>query len=119
MNRPVILVDIGEARLPEITPVVPVEASWVPEVYEAPPPPALGAPCQVDEPWSPRNLRNLLPRSSCANAEDTVLLALVTGGRDGRFDGGAVDCASNGVAPANHTVATAADAGDSGDEGMC
>lgn len=40
MSRPVILVDIGEAGLPEVTPVVPVQASWVPVVYVAPPPPA-------------------------------------------------------------------------------
>lgn len=40
MSRPVILVDIGEAGLPEVTPVVPLQASWVPKVYVAPAPPA-------------------------------------------------------------------------------
>ena len=40
MTRTVILVDIADSTLPEVTPVVPVLASWVPIVYVAPPPAA-------------------------------------------------------------------------------
>lgn len=40
MSRPILIVDIGDAGLPVVTPVEPRAASWVPTPYIAPPPPA-------------------------------------------------------------------------------
>lgn len=40
MTRPVLIVDIGAAGLPAVTPVVQIQASWVPAIYVAPPPPS-------------------------------------------------------------------------------
>lgn len=42
MSRPVLLIEIGAAALPEVTPVTPVRAPWVPHVHIAAPVPPPG-----------------------------------------------------------------------------